>query len=127
MKKYILLIVLSLVSISLSAKAPDLNVEKMFDDTYKSNPSVSLIISRTPDKYFRGCTVTNNAALVKKVEQLFDKDLPRAARSQDLSSNGSQFRSMTVINNGEEINIGLGYEPDDGCYLFISGPLNAFK
>ena len=61
MKKFILFIVLSLVSLSAFAKSPNLNVEKMFDGSYTSNPSVSLNISKSPEKYFRGCTLTYNA------------------------------------------------------------------
>lgn len=127
MKKYIIVIIFSLVTLSLSAKAPKLNVEKMFDDTYTSNPSISLNISRTPDKYFRGCTVDDNSKLVDNVTKLFEKDLPKATRSQDIRDGGTRFRSMVIENNGAEIYIGLSYDRRDGCYLFISGPMEAFK
>ncbi len=127
MKKYLLFLVFSIFSMTAFAKAPDLHVEKIFDGSYNSNKSVSLNVSRTPAKYFRGCTVTNNASIVSKVTQLFDKDLPRATRSQDLTTNGTQFRSMVIINNGEEIYIGLSYDENNGCYIFISGPQDAFK
>ncbi|MCM1518357.1 MAG: hypothetical protein NC117_06935 [Pseudoflavonifractor sp.] len=127
MKKYILTLLFSILSIAAFAKAPNLHVEKMFDGSYNANKSVSLNVSRTPAKYFRGCTVTNNASLVKNVTQLFEKDLPRATRSQDLTNSGTQFRSMVIINNDEEIYIGLSYDANNGCYLFISGPQNAFK
>lgn len=127
MKRFILLIFLLVATLSVAAKSPRLNVEKMFDGSYNMNPSVSLNVSKTPEKYFRGCTVTNDAAIVKKVTELYNKDLPRASRSQELTSAGSRFCSMTVTNNGEEIYIGLSYEGTDGCYLFISGPMKAFK
>lgn len=127
MKRYILTIIFSLVTLAAFAKAPNLNVEKMFDGSYNSNPSVSTNISRTPDKYFRGFTVTNNSGLTDKVTKLFDKDLPKATRSQDLNNGGSRFRSMIIINNGEEIYVGLSYDQSNGCYLFISGPQKAFK
>lgn len=127
MKKYILVLVLSIFSITAFAKAPNLHVEKMFDGSYNTNKSVSLNVYRTPEKYFRGCTVTNNKSLLNKVTQLFDKDLPKSTRSNDLTNNGSRFRSMVIINNGEEIYIGLSYDENNGCYLFISGPQKAFK
>ena len=127
MNRYILIVILSLVSLAASAKAPNLNVEKLFDGSYNSNPSVSTNISRAPEKYFRGFTVTNNASLTHKVTKLFDKDQPRASRRQDVTSAGSRYRSMVIINNGEEIYVGLSYDRADGCYLFISGPLSAFK
>lgn len=127
MKKYILLLILSLVNLSAFAKAPNLHVEQMFDGSYNTNPSVSLNMSKSPEKYFRGCTVTNNKSLLNKVEKLFEKDLTKATRSQDIIANGTRYQSMVVINNGEEIYIGLSYDTNNGCYLFISGPLNAFK
>lgn len=127
MKKYILILAFTICSIAAFAKAPNLHVERMFDGSYNTNQSVSLNISKNLDRYFRGCTVTNNKSILDKVSQLFEKDLPRATRSQDLISNGSRFRSMVIINNGEEIYIGLSYDENNGCYLFINGPQNAFK
>lgn len=127
MKKYILIIILSLVSLSAFAKAPNLHVEQMFNGSYNTNPSISINMSKSPEKYFRGCTVTNNKSILNKVEKLFEKDLPRATRQQDIISNGTRFQSMVIINNGEEIYVGLSYDANNGCYLFISGPLKAFK
>lgn len=127
MKKYILIIILSLASLPVMAKAPNLHVEKMFDGSYNTNPSVSLNVSRTTEKYFRGCTITDNATLINTVAKLFEKDLPKATRSQDLISNGTRFRSMIIPNNDAEIYVGLSYDENNGCYLFISGPLKAFK
>jgi len=127
MKKFIITIILALFSLAAFAKAPNLNVEKLFDGSYNSNPSVSIFISKAPEKYFRGCTVSENHDIVKKIVKLYEKDLKRAQRSQDLASNGSKFSSMTIINNGQEIYIGLSMEQNNGCYLFISGPLEAFK
>lgn len=127
MKKYILTIILSLISCLAFAKAPNLHVEQMFNGSYNTNPAVSLNMSKSPEKYFRGCTVTNNKSLLGKIQKLFEKDLPRATRSQDLISNGTRFQSMVIINNGEEIYVGLSYDANNGCYLFISGPLKAFK
>lgn len=127
MNKYILILIFTIFSITAFAKAPNLHVEKMFDGSYNANKSVSLHVSKTPEKYFRGCTVTNNKSLLDIVSQLFEKDLPRATRSQDITNNGSCFRSMVIINNGEEIYIGLSYDENNGCYLFISGSQEAFK
>lgn len=127
MKRYILIVILSVVSLAVSAKAPDLHVEQMFDGSYNTNPSISLNISKSEDKYFRGCTVTRNKEILDKVSALFEEDLPKASRSQDIISNGTRFRSMTILNNGEEIYVGLSYDTNNGCYLFISGPSKAFK
>ena len=127
MKKFILLFILSMVTFAVSSKAPYLHVEQMFNGSYNTNKSISLNISKSQEKYFRGCTVTNNKGILNKISQLFEKDLTKAVSSQDLISNGTRYRSMTIMNNGEEIYVGLSYDGNDGCYLFISGPLKAFK
>ncbi len=127
MKKYILIIILSFISLCSFAKSPNLHVEQLFNGSYNTNKSISINVIKTQEKYFRGFSVTNNKSLINKVSQLFEKDLSKASRSQDIISNGTRFRSMIILNNGEEIYIGLSYDDNNGCYLFIKGPLKAFK
>lgn len=127
MKRFLTIFAFVMFCLTAMARPPKLNVEKMFDGSYDYNKSVSIHISRNKDKYFRGCTVTNNAALVSKIAQLFKSDLKRAEKSQDIIGNGPKYSSMTVINNNREIQIGISYEPDNGCYLFITGPNEAFE
>lgn len=127
MKKLILILFVALASLTASAKAPVLHVEKMFDGSYNSDPDVTIIITRSQDQLFRGCTVNNNEALVKKITQLFDQDLKNATTSKEIYSSGSRFRSMTIINDGYEIYVGLSYNTDNGCYLFIKAEPEAFK
>lgn len=128
MKRYITTAISIFVVIIAMAKAPDLNVEKLFDGSYNTDKSVSIIISKTKDKYFRGFTVNNNPTLVKKITVLFNKDKETAEQSQDLIQNGStNYSSMKIKNNNLYIQIGLSYSDDSNCYLFITGPNEAFK
>ncbi|MBD5207626.1 MAG: hypothetical protein HDS79_05080 [Bacteroidales bacterium] len=127
MKKFIFILIFSIISLAAAAKTPNLNVEKLFDGSYNSNPSISIHISKSQGKYFRGCTVSKNKALVDKVSRLFDKDLPRASESHDIIGDRGRYRSMHILNNGEDISVGLSYEGEDGCYIFISGPQKAFQ
>lgn len=128
MKRYIIILFSLICGLVAMAASPNLNVEKLFDGSYNSDKTVSIHISKSKDKYFRGFTVTNNAKLVKKVTTLFKKDTEKAEKSQDIIDKGRMsYSSMTVINNNREINIGISYQPDNSCYLFISGPNEAFK
>ena len=128
MKRYIFIIISMFVGMIAMAKPPQLNVEKLFDGSYNSDKSVSIHISKSKDKYFRGFTVTNNTDLVKKVTSLYRKDTEKAENSQDIIKNGGlKYSSMTVKNNNREIKIGLSYDPENSCYLFITGPEEAFK
>ncbi len=128
MKRYLILTVSLLISIVAMAKPPHLNVEKLFDGSYNSDSTVAIHISKSKDKYFRGFTVTNNPKLVEKVTELFKKDAENAERSQEIIEKGKpSYSSMTIKNNNLKIDIGLSYSFDNGCYLFISGPNEAFK
>ncbi|MDE5878152.1 MAG: hypothetical protein K2H47_11745 [Muribaculaceae bacterium] len=128
MKRYIILILSFFISVIAMAKAPNLNVEKLFDGSYNSDKSVSIHISKSKKKYFRGFTVNNNAKLVDKVADLFKKDAENAETAQDFIENGRpSYSCITIINNECKIEIGLSYSGDGGCYLFISGPNDAFK
>lgn len=128
MKRYIFTIISLLVGIVAMATPPNLNVEKLFDGSYNSNKSVQINIYKSNGKYFRGFTVNNNAALVKKVTGLFKKDAERADSSQDIIENGGPtYSSMVIKNNNHRIDIGISYTPNNSCYLFINGPIDAFK
>lgn len=48
MKKFILIIILSMISLAVSAKASDLHAEPMFNGSYNAKASVSLNISKSP-------------------------------------------------------------------------------
>ncbi len=89
MKKFILIIILSMISLAVSAKASDLHAEPMFNGSYNAKASVSLNISKGPEQYFRGCAVAQNKKILNKASQLCEKDLQRASRSQDIISNGT--------------------------------------
>ena len=128
MKRYILLLISFCISIFSMAKPPHLNVEKLFDGSYNSDKSVQIHISKTKEKYYRGFTVNNNASLVKKVTDLFKKDAAIADKSQDIIKDGGlNYSSMLIRNNNCDINIGISYTGNNNCYLFITGPADAFK
>lgn len=128
MKRYILIAVSVLISVVAMAAPPKLNVEKLFDGSYNSDKSVSIMINKTKKEYYRGITVTKNPELVKKVTALFKKDAEKADESQDIIDNGMvTYSSLIIENNKHKINVGLSYSPDNTCYLFISGNREAFE
>lgn len=128
MKKFVLILISVFVGLAAVAKSPDLAVEKLFDGSYNSDKSVSIHISKSKDKYFRGFTVSNNPKLVRKVTALFKKDTERAEKSHDIIQDGGVcYSSMEIVNNGLVIQIGISYSPENSCYLFITGPDKAFR
>ncbi|MDE6396704.1 MAG: hypothetical protein K2K84_05485 [Muribaculaceae bacterium] len=128
MKRYITLIVCAVISLAAMAKSSSLNVEKLFDGSYNSEKTVSIHISKSKGKYFRGFTVNNNASLVKKVTTLYRKDVEKAEDFHDIIANGGlSYSTMTIKLNGQIVKIGISYSPENSCYLFIDGPTEAFK
>lgn len=128
MRRFLIMLFSTICCLVAMATPPHLNVEKLFDGSYNSDKTVSIHISKSQDKYFRGFTVTNNAALVKKVTSLFKKDVAKAKSSHDfIEKGGVSYSSMTIINNNCDIYVGISYQPDNSCYLFINGPNEAFK
>ncbi len=128
MKRSLSLFICACISLIALAKAPSLNIEKLFDGSYNSDKSVSILISKSKGKYFRSFTVTDNPSLVKKVTSLYRKDIATAEEFQDIISNGHlSYSSMSITNNGQTIQIGISYTSDKTCYLFITGSPEAFK
>lgn len=126
MKRYLLIFIFAVFSLAAYAKEPNLNVEQLFNGSYNSNQHVAISISKRPEKYFRGININDNKGLVDKAVRLFEKDLPRSTESQDNIHSEGRYRSMKIINNGEEISIGLSIT-GNSVYLFIMGPMKAFK
>lgn len=133
MKRYIIIMIAMLAGLVAMAKPPHLNVEKLFDGSYNSNKNVSINISKKNGEYYRGFSVKDNAALVKKVTELFKKDADQADEAQDIIEGGGiTYSSMQIKNNNQKIYIGISYSPghypgSDDCYLFIKGRVEAFK
>ena len=84
MKRFLFIVIIMVSGFAAMAKAPNLNLDKLFEDPYKSNKSVTIQISKSKGKYFRGFSVRSNADLVKKVEQFFRQDGKTASETQDI-------------------------------------------
>lgn len=128
MKRYMIALCCLLIGLTALAKPLKLNVEKFFDGSYNTNKNVSIHISKSKSKYYRGFTVQNDAALVDKVTAMFRKDEAVAESSQEFITSGTlTFINSTFINNGEKITVGLSFSSPNSCYLFITGTERAFE
>lgn len=128
MKKLSLFIISVLIGIAAVARPPQLEIEKLFDGSYNTDKTVSIHISKSKDKFFRGFTVHGNPKLVKKISDMFKKDSKNAEKTQEIIDKGIlSYSSLEIKNNGCTIIVGLSYSIDDGCYLFIKGSPEAFE
>ena len=127
MRRLVILIAITLLSIAAYAKAPDLTVEKLFDGRYNKTAGVSSTVYKNNGKYYRGLTIENNPKVIKAIEDAMKADAPRAANYSDHQEEESQYTSMKVLNNGETIFIGLQRDNKGGGFFFIQGNESAFK
>lgn len=127
MRRLVILIVIAIISAAAYAKAPNLNVEKLFDGRYNKTAGVSSTIYKNRGKYYRGLTIKNNPKVLKSIAEAMKADVPRASHYSDHKEVDGQYSSMKVLNNGETIFIGLQRDNKGGGFFFIQGNEAAFK
>lgn len=52
MKRFLFIAIIMVSGFTALAKAPNLNLDKLFEDPYKSNKNVTIQISKSQGKYF---------------------------------------------------------------------------
>ena len=127
MKRLIIIITCIIAALAVYANPPKLNVESLFDGRYNGNKSVTISIYKNNGNYYRGMTVKNNPAIIKKIADAISKDVPRAKEYSDYSGADEQYTSLQIVNNGEVIYLGLQRDKHGGAFFFIQGKEKAFK
>lgn len=128
MKRLIIFLSLVLSVLIVYAKPPQLAVEKLFDGKYNKEKGVSTSIYRNGDSYYRGLTVDDNPALIKKMAEAVDKDAARASSYFENTNEDGKFTALKISSNGETIDIGFKEDSrGTSAYLYIKGSEKAFK
>lgn len=127
MKRLIIIITCIIAALAVYANPPKLNVESLFDGRYNDNKSVTISIYKNNGNYYRGLTVKDNPAIIKKIAEAISKDAPRAKEYSDYNGVDGQYTSLQIINNGEVIYIGLQRDRHGGAFFFIQGKVKAFR
>lgn len=128
MKRLIIILSVLLSSVIAFAVPPQLAVEQLFDGRYNENKTVSTSIYKNKGNYYRGLTVKNNPEIVKTMSEAIAKDWPKASEFSDHIGDNGRYTSLTIINNGEKIHIGLKSNSKTGTtFFFIQGKEKAFK
>ncbi len=128
MNRLISLITLIILSVAtLSAKAPDLAVEKLFDGRFSDEKNVSISIHKSNGDFFRGMTVTNNPTIVQAIAKAINKDAANASNYFEHKNDDGHFTALTIVNHGDTIQIGFKRDNFHGAFLFIQGKEKAFK
>lgn len=127
MKRLMIFIAITILSVAAYAKAPDLTVEKLFDGRYNKTSGVSSTVYKNNGKYYRGLTIKNNPKVLKSIADAMKTDASRASHYSDHHEQDGQYTSMKVLNNGETIFIGLQRDNKGDGFFFIQGNEAAFK
>lgn len=129
MKKILLTLGMLICVMIAYAKPPQLAVETLFDGTYNGKKGISITTVKSQNNYFREIEVReDNPALIRKIEQLIEKDAQRASNFTESYTETCHERVFQVPSNGKQINIGATrYLNKPRFELFIQGTPEAFK
>ena len=108
------------------ATPPHLAAEQLFDGRYNKEKSVRTSISKADGFYYRSLRITNNPGIIKVIEAALKDDSPRASKSFEQEGEGGRYTYLTIISNGETIDIGL-QQYNSSAFFFINGKGKAFK
>ncbi len=126
MKHLIIFLTLLISSLTAMATPPHLVAEQLFDGRYNKEKSVRTSISKADGFYYRSLRITNNPGIIKVIEAALKKDAPRASKSFEQEGEGGRYTYLTIINNGETIDIGL-QQYNGSAFFFINGKEKAFR
>lgn len=119
MKKYLLLAILSIINIVAIASSPKLASEKIFEEIDLYDPSFSITIMERPGQTIRTLSFKNKQDLYKKIKKALDADKEKAMSKSLVSENGEISESIVIINEDEEIKIGLTNSRSKEVYFFM--------
>lgn len=128
MKRFFIILSLTIVALIANAKAPHISVEQLFDGRFNEEKTVSTFISKDNGMIFRMLQIKDNPAIVKKVADMLSKDRKIAARYFEQTGEGGKSTIVKISNNGETIDIGFQQDSSGkSATLFIKGSEQAFK
>lgn len=119
MKRYILIAILSIINIMAIASSPKLASEKIFEEIDLYDPSLSVTIMERPDQTVKTLSFKNKQDLHKKIKKALDSDKEKAVSKSLVSDNGEISESIVIINEDEEIKIGLSNSRSKEVYFFM--------
>ena len=119
MKRYFFLALLSIINIVAAASSPKLASEKIFEDINLYYPSLSITIMERPEQTVKTLSFKNKADLQKKIKKALDSDKEKAVSKSLVSDNGEISESIVIINEDEEVKIGLSNSRSKEVYFFL--------
>ncbi len=119
MKRYIFLTVLTLFNIIALAGTPKLASEKIFESIDLYDPSLSITMMEQKNQTARTLSFKNKPELFNKIKKALDADKEKATSKSFVSDNGEVSESIVIINDEDEIKIGLNNSRSKEVYFFM--------
>ncbi|MDE6291880.1 MAG: hypothetical protein K2M16_10140 [Muribaculaceae bacterium] len=119
MKKLMLLVFLLLINTVSMASSPRLASEKIFEDLDLYDSSLSITMIERNDQITRSVTFKNKPDLLKKIQKAIASDKENAVSKSLVTDNGEISESIVIINDEEEIKIGLNTSRSREVYFFV--------
>ncbi len=119
MKKYMLLVFLVAIHIVAIASSPKLQSEKIFEELDLYDSSLSITMVERNDQIIHSVTFKNNPDLLKKIQKAIAADKPQAVSKSLVTEKGEISESIVILNDKEEIKIGLNNSKSKEVYFFV--------
>lgn len=119
MKKCMLLALLMVINMVGMASSPKIESEKIFEDLDLYDSSLSITIIERKDQTIRSVTFKNKPDLLKKIQKALTSDKDKAYSKSLVTDNGELSESVVILNEDEEIKIGLTTSKSKEVYFFM--------
>lgn len=119
MKKWILIAIFTFTNLMAMASSPKLACEIIFDELDLYDPSLFISIMERKDQTSRSLTFKNKPELLKKIQKAIKIDKEKAVTKSLISDEGEISETIVIINDDEEIKIGLHNDKSKEVYFFM--------
>ncbi len=119
MKRYIFLTLLTLCNLVAMAGSPKLASEKIFESIDLYDPSLSITMMEQKNQTVRTLSFKNKPELFNKIKKAIDADKEKATSKSFVSDDGEISESIVIINDEDEIKIGLNNSRSKEVYFFM--------
>lgn len=127
MKRYLILVLLTISALTALAAPPHLACEAIFERDDLRRPGVDLCIKKEPNNYYRGIIVKKDPKLLAEVKKLVEKDRKLASVVAEKNPEKGGGIVLNIPNNGQIINVGLSWKDNGDFGFFIQSVLSAFE
>lgn len=119
MKKCLLFLIVMVMDFVAMAAPPKLASEKIFENLDLYDTSLSVTIVERKDQIARSLSFKNKPELLEKIKKALTVDKSLAVSKSLVSNNGEISESIVIVNDDEEIKIGLTCSRSKEVYFFM--------